>query len=547
MYETFHILIDDPAPKLALGFDDYAGALTEIVRLSRPQFAVGIFGAWGSGKTTLMRAVSRDLEAHPETVPIWFNAWRYEREEHLIVPLLDTIREQVLEWAGTVNEPESINGARRLATAFGRAAKAILAGVSMTAGIAGAVEVSLDANRVAAEWARTPGEESPALEPKSFYHASFKALEVAVTEFFQPWAHEDNQAPPRRFVVFVDDLDRCLPESAVQVLEAMKLFFDLSGFVFVVGLDQAIIERAVEHKYSPSPPAAAGNYSPHMAGTDYIKKIFQVQLGVPRVDEAQLGAYIDAFGTAGDLLPAQRDDLLATVLPALRDLVSESGRVNPREVKRLVNAYTLQLKILERKLGPWRVTPEAVIALQIFGFRSDWRSCYDAFSNNPVEFADGVRGLTGGETTIAVAAELIELPPSLLSFLQGAGASILNLNDELELYVSALESARTTDPRAREVSQALSRLRVALSRNGDAAHQTRELLSELASMLAVQQHPAAADAARMLLALADGFPTGTNDGDELDLWTKQVAATLPALAQTVADLRRRSTTADSAA
>jgi predicted KAP-like P-loop ATPase len=39
-----------------------------------------------------------------------------------------------------------------------------------------------------------------------------------------------------KIVIFVDDLDRCLPDNALDVIESMKLFFDLPGFVFVVGL-----------------------------------------------------------------------------------------------------------------------------------------------------------------------------------------------------------------------------------------------------------------------------------------------------------------------
>ena len=99
-------MIDDPASKLSLGFDDYAGALAEIAGLSRPQFAIGVFGAWGSGKTTLMRAMQTTLAANPTVVPVWFNAWRYEKEEHLIVPLLDTIREEVLEWGVERQSPD---------------------------------------------------------------------------------------------------------------------------------------------------------------------------------------------------------------------------------------------------------------------------------------------------------------------------------------------------------------------------------------------------------------------------------------------------------
>jgi hypothetical protein len=57
----------------------------------------------------------------------------------------------------------------------------------------------------------------------------------------------------RRVVVYVDDLDRCLPPSALEVLESMKLFFDLDGFVCVVGLDQQVIEGSSNSGIAPLP------------------------------------------------------------------------------------------------------------------------------------------------------------------------------------------------------------------------------------------------------------------------------------------------------
>lgn len=53
---------------------------------------VGVFGEWGSGKSSLLHAVKQDFEQQQdETAPVltvFFNAWRYEKEPHLIVPLL---------------------------------------------------------------------------------------------------------------------------------------------------------------------------------------------------------------------------------------------------------------------------------------------------------------------------------------------------------------------------------------------------------------------------------------------------------------------------
>jgi hypothetical protein len=77
---------------------------------SCPEFTIGIHGEWGTGKTTLMRKIAFFLEEENRksgimtAVPVWFNAWRYEREEHhAIIPLLDTIRNQISSIDGLSN------------------------------------------------------------------------------------------------------------------------------------------------------------------------------------------------------------------------------------------------------------------------------------------------------------------------------------------------------------------------------------------------------------------------------------------------------------
>src|SRR5690242_12004829 len=87
-----HVVLDGPAEHPTLGFEQIAGALATIVLTSEPRFAVGIFGGWGSGKSTLMDEMERRVLDADGAIVVRFNAWRYEREPDLIVPLLDTIR-----------------------------------------------------------------------------------------------------------------------------------------------------------------------------------------------------------------------------------------------------------------------------------------------------------------------------------------------------------------------------------------------------------------------------------------------------------------------
>src|SRR3954470_24812565 len=163
-YSDFTVLLDDPAADPALGWSEYAGAFAGVVEHSRPQFAVGIFGDWGSGKTTLMKAIWRDLESQPGVVQVWFNAWRYEREEHLIVPMLDTLREALVEWAEQRAAGEQQTKIRAAAEKIGRAARALLAGLSVHAKVPlGIVEFggSWDPQTVMAAFQDTQARDDP--------------------------------------------------------------------------------------------------------------------------------------------------------------------------------------------------------------------------------------------------------------------------------------------------------------------------------------------------------------------------------------------------
>src|SRR5437667_12679628 len=121
----------------------------------------------------------------------------------------------------------------------------------------------------------------------------------------------------------------------------MKLFFDLEGFVFVVGLDQAVVERIIDIKYRTEAGTGdsidEGTYQ--IRGADYIKKIFQLPYAVAPVAITQLNEFLTAVYSEAQLSPDQEKELRTVVGPHLRFLVTESG-VNQRTLKRYPNAYT---------------------------------------------------------------------------------------------------------------------------------------------------------------------------------------------------------------
>ncbi|MBI2951789.1 hypothetical protein HYY27_06840, partial [bacterium] len=91
---------DRPTTDDRLGFEDYRRTLVEVILRADTPITVGVFGAWGSGKTSLMRMVQADLEreeagkARAKTV--WFDAWKYDKEgvlwRALLLSALDALR-----------------------------------------------------------------------------------------------------------------------------------------------------------------------------------------------------------------------------------------------------------------------------------------------------------------------------------------------------------------------------------------------------------------------------------------------------------------------
>lgn len=89
-----------------LGFDRYVRTLAEMItdKHFRTPFCIGIHGEWGSGKTFFMRQLEVQLKksaTDPLAVPVWFNPWRYGKEEHLIIPFLRTIAAALKGYQGS--------------------------------------------------------------------------------------------------------------------------------------------------------------------------------------------------------------------------------------------------------------------------------------------------------------------------------------------------------------------------------------------------------------------------------------------------------------
>jgi predicted KAP-like P-loop ATPase len=211
-----------------LGFQHLADGVLSIVKNDALLPAtIGVFGDWGSGKSSLLRMVGDRLRSEGDALVLDFNGWLFEDYGDARAALMGSILDAVVEDAPLAPQAQRL-AAKLLKRVnwwrvLGAATKASV-GFAL-AGPAGAgIAVGPDLAQVSREFlARTP---TVSDEEVAKYLAESPEREErkSIREFREDFAKLLSQSRRKRLVVIIDDLDRCLPDTIIATLEAIKLF-----------------------------------------------------------------------------------------------------------------------------------------------------------------------------------------------------------------------------------------------------------------------------------------------------------------------------------
>ena len=431
---TSQVVPDLPADSLdkdRLNFGPYVQTLLDIILNPNIQtpLTIGIFGSWGSGKTSLMKMIEAGItaanaaanlptDASNTTAPppavqataanvpsprqtfcIWFNAWLYSKEASLWRALviqvisglleieeikdkardkLDALAEQFYRVAGTMELGDLSIKASDLQDGAGtgnaQLQLTLQSGLDLLETVAQKPSDPAAAVKALRDQVRktTAGFERERIESLEKFRKDFKDL-------LETYIYKRGC-----LVIFVDDLDRCLPEKAVEVLEAIKLFLDVPGCIFVLGIDHGVIERGIRLRYGEMGGASerqmirlnvdqqllamedgAARYRAFLQdlaknnqendtidGARYLEKIIQIPFVLPPVSLDRMGQFV------ADLAPMLPDSRCAQVLVNGLEL-------NPRQVKRALNIFTLLHKLSQNTGMADRVSPVRLAKLVV--------------------------------------------------------------------------------------------------------------------------------------------------------------------------------------
>ena len=383
---------DNETERDFLNFTGVADTVAEmIVQAAGRPVSIGVSGAWGVGKSSMIKLIRRALEDRADDSPsnfvfVEFNAWLYQGYDDARASLLEVIAdtlkreakerqtgvEKVKELLERVNwlRAAKLSAGSAIAMALGlppagligevvRFSRAAVGGSATSEGLASVGEAAGKAAADALGLLKPRPDSSP---PKEIH---------AIRENFKEALEEMGIT----LIVLIDDLDRCLPPTTISTLEAIRLFLFLDNTAFVIAADDAMIKHAVRKHFE-------GIENDNLV-TSYFDKLIQIPIRVPPLGTQEVRAYMMLLFVDNSALPdAEKESIREKVcaqlqqtwrgqrvdrafmetthenLPAdlvarfdtadrLAPLMTSASQIagNPRLIKRFLNALSIRMAI----------------------------------------------------------------------------------------------------------------------------------------------------------------------------------------------------------
>jgi predicted KAP-like P-loop ATPase/HEAT repeat protein len=325
----------------ALGFKPYVQSLYKAIRSPGiTPFTVGIYGKWGTGKTSLMKMLQEKLVREKNIKTIWFNAWKFEKEKDMWVALIHTLLNEIeVKDESKLEEAKKIIKKLKNGINWMEMAK-FFASIAVHSPDFGRLSMALDSNL------------KNRLQSLYDFEEEFeKLVELSEVDLL---------------VVFIDDLDRCKKGATLNILEAIKLFLYSRKCVYILGLDHEKVCEAIASKFSKD------------VAEEYLDKIVQLPFFIPRVKFENMQKYLrflvvtrkmrkkedienvarriyfssikkfdlemeenNKFGMNNNQLEEYRN------IVGQQDIIIRENDHNPRKIKKFLNTYFLRTYIAE--------------------------------------------------------------------------------------------------------------------------------------------------------------------------------------------------------
>ncbi len=184
--------------------------------------------------------------------------------------------------------------------------------------------------------------------------------------------------PNFKMVIFIDDLDRCFPQTALEIIESIKSFLDIEGLVYVIGLNPSNLDNILKEKFADK----SQNINDKVRFVDhYLEKIIQVPFFIPLWTESDLSNFLI------NLIKQLDKKIQKEFTPLVIKMIVKTVKNNPRQIKRFLNYLILTYFVISAgrdKSENSFLKFDQLTVVRALEFRNDWNEFLELIriSNN---------------------------------------------------------------------------------------------------------------------------------------------------------------------
>jgi len=212
--------------------------LSNLLISTNEPFVLSIDASWGSGKTTFVKLWKAYLKKELDVHSIYFSAWEDDFSKEPLIAIMGELHTYIQN-----NFPKNKNLHKKLNELKDVSGKIIKRG--LPALIKGATAGVLDLDR-GIESAISAVTESVAKELIESYEHD-KAITIKFKELLHQIIEQIDMDNP--LIIFIDELDRCRPLYAIELLERLKHIFGIEKLVFVLSIDKKQLSESIKSQY----------------------------------------------------------------------------------------------------------------------------------------------------------------------------------------------------------------------------------------------------------------------------------------------------------
>jgi len=240
-----NIWIDDLFDRKIVA-DDFTKILTTITQ----PFVISVDAPYGSGKSFFLERWEKELSE--DNITIFFNAWKCDFVKNPLIPFMFDFLSQ-LETKGLIKTKQKED----IKNALISIGKNII-----STGTIGIIDPEAILNE---QKYKTFGLSSTSLDEYEDIISNLRIFNKKVSKLIG-----DIKGDNKNIYVFVDELERCRPTFAVELLESIKHLFDIDGLVFILGIDRSQLKSTI-----------GAIYGANMDGEGYLRRFIDLELNLP--------------------------------------------------------------------------------------------------------------------------------------------------------------------------------------------------------------------------------------------------------------------------